>query len=189
MEERTELKEKRNSILWVVWFILAIGAGVWYVRFDTRYPDEDVFFFGVLGFTFLTIIYRCLTYALNCLILLFLPRKKFKIKRLKGRVTPIYKISSYDFYNDYVISKFAVEDTDLGLQWSLPFSVIFQEQEYICQGSYDFEGKIEDIKSLEELWESKHRPAMLKVVAEVSAKTLKKQKIDNLNKQFKENYK
>ena len=182
MENRTELKEKRNNYLWSV-FMTVFVISVLLVLVFVDKADQDYYtilvFIGVpLFFT----VYRVLTYCFN-FVLAKIVKKRFKIDRLKGRVSPIYKLSNYDF--SFFIEKFSVKYTSLDLEWSVPFSVLFEEQEYIKEGSHQFICKIEEGFNIAEMYEreesrKKHR---------LFKKIQKQQKIDNLNKIFNENYK
>jgi len=143
MEDRTELKEKRNSYLWLFWIIFTVVVSI-----------SLEFIFG------------------------------FK--------TSIYKLTNYGYY--FTISKYSVEYTNLDLEWSIPFSTLFQEQEYILEGSYNFtldDGgwKVEDVTNLEIPYKIKDEQSRQVEELINSAKTLEQQKIDNLNKVFNENYK
>jgi len=89
-------------------------------------------------------------------------------------------------YKDFYITKYAVEYTELDLEWSIPFSILFLEQEYIKEESYFVKGEIDNLAST---YETIHAEKNLKQAEKISAKELKQQKIDNLNKEFNENYK
>jgi len=193
MEDRTPLKEKRNNYLWLIWAILTIGISLsleFMFKFKTGKPLEATLVWA-FGLQFVFLIYRIITFGFNQFLLLFF-RRKIKINRLEGRVTPIYKLSDYGHY--FSISKYSAKYTELDLEWSIPFSVLFEEQEYVLEGSYIFtldDGgwKAEDITDLEIPYKIKEDEERAEQEREISAKTTKQQKIDNLNKVFNENYK
>lgn len=191
IENRTKLKEKRNEWLWSIFFIMYfIGIGLYIVFVDSKTAKEDFALVPLMGIPLLFGIYRVLTYLFNQFLLLFFRGKKFKINRLKGRITPIYEIEEYIGFK---INKYSVKYTNLNLSWSIPFSVLFQEQEYVLEGSYNFYSEdgynIKKVTDISTLYESKDAENKLKYVEKISAKTIKQQKINNLNKVFNENYK
>ena len=139
MEDRIELKEKRILILWLIFFAIyptiLTTVGIVY--------GEDWFKCTIFIVPLLFLVYKVITYLFNSLLLVFF-RRKTKIDRLKGRVTPIYKLSSPSYDNTiFHIKKYSVKYTNLDLKCSIPFSVLFQEQEYVFKGHY-FTTKIPD---------------------------------------------
>jgi hypothetical protein len=198
MEDRTEeqrsvLKEKRNSYLWLFWigFTILVSISLEFIfGFKTSKPLEATAIWAI-GLQLLAIVYRVLTFCFNSF-LAKIVKKRWKIYRLKGRVSPIYKLTNYGYY--FTISKYSVEYTNLDLEWSIPFSTLFQEQEYILEGSYNFtldDGgwKVEDVTNLEIPYKIKDEQSRQVEELINSAKTLEQQKIDNLNKTFNENFK
>ena len=190
MENKTPLKEKRESIVisvyLAIWLLPVIGSILFEVVNNTRGELPLMF---MLGTPFVILVYRVLVYLFNRFLLLLF-RRKIKINRLKGRVTPIYKIEEYEDIDNYSkITKFEVQYTPLNLAWSVPFSVFFEEQEYVKVKTYEFAVKAEDVVDIQEMWEEEDRRNNLKKVAKISAKQIKQQKIEELNKTFNENYK
>lgn len=186
MEQRTGLKEKRNNQLWFVFFLIyfiSLSCGV--ILFGAK--DDKVAFLTLFGVPLLFVVYRVLTYIFNCFLLLLFRRKKWKIDRLKGRITPIYKV--IELTGGFSVTKYETQYTKLDLEWSIPFSVLFEEQEYIELEPYYFKYPLESTTNISLLWEEEYTRENLKYVEEISAKTEKQQKIDNLNKVFNENYK
>lgn len=188
MEQRTELKEKRNNQVWFV-FLSVYSISLFGVIFLGAKEDNEIQILFLFGVPLLFVVYRSLTYTFNSLLLFFFRGEKRKIDRLKGRVTPIYKIVEAFSENTCYISKYEVQYTKLALQWSLPFSVLFEEQEYIKLEGYHFNIPTWEVSDLESLYEERNAEEKLKYNEEISAKTKKQQKIDNLNKVFNENYK
>ncbi len=182
MEGRTDLKEKRNGYLWIVFFsVVILLTGI------TGYKYGENYVKGMpIIITFIFVVYRVLCYTLNSL-LLFIFRKKFKINRLKGRVTPIYKVTDYD--NFFTISKYSVKYTSLDLEWSIPFSVLFEEQEYLEEGCEIFEWKIVEGEHIEELYERVKSEECIKEYEASTEKERKREVLKNLNKEYYANYK
>lgn len=190
MEERTALKEKRNNWLWSIFFITYfLGIGLFITYVDSKTTKEDFTIVPLMGIPLLFCVYRVLVFCFN-LFLAKIIKKRFKINRLKGRITPIYKIEEYIGFK---ISKYSVNYTNLDLEWSVPFSVLFQEQEYVLEGSYSFyfeDGyNIKEVTDISALYEKRYFEEMAKKNIKNSAKEVKQQKINNLNKVFNENYK
>ena len=75
------------------------------------------------------------------------------------------------------------------MQWSIPFSVLFQEQEYILDGVNYFDYDLDGIFDIGLLWEEENDKEVLESNSKISAENIKKQKIDSLNKTYNENYK
>jgi len=183
MENRTPLKEKRNTDLITIWFAISALSGlISTYKYNT---DGERALMAILALQFCFLLYRVLTYCFNSLLLVCFRGKKFKINRLKGRVTPIYKIREAIMYGFYV-SKYSVYYTKLDLKWSIPFSVLFEEQEYLWDGEHLFS---EEPENLEEAWEFEESEKNLKLALEIAEKDKKQQKLDKLNKVFNENYK
>lgn len=179
MKNRTILKEGRNTDFTLVWAVISFI--VWIViLFKYGRSDETLVLLILSQFCFLS--YRVLTYGFNSLLLLFCA-KKFKINRLKDKVSPIYKIEGWEEY--FKIKKYSVYYTKLDLKWSVPFSVLFEEQEYLYDGEHAFISVPKDIAIAWEAEESKKRD---KMVLEITQKHKKQQKLDKLNKIFLENY-
>ena len=186
MENRTELKERRNNYLWIVFMTVFVISNMLVLVFVDRAKQDGytiITFFGVpLFFT----VYRVLTFCFN-FVLAKIVKKRFKIDRLKGRVSPIYKLDNYG--SSFLIEKFSVKYTSLDLEWSIPFSVLFEEQEYIKEGSHQFICKIEEWFNIEEMYEKQESREKYKYSKRTARKISEQQKIDNLNKIFNENYK
>jgi len=190
MENKTPLKEKREStvisIYLIIWLLPTI-VSLLFLALDK--VDKDLPMMFLLGIPVLIGIFRLSVYLFNSFLLLFF-RRKIKIDRLKGRVTPIYKVKE-GYSNDCCwITKFEVQYTPLDLAWSVPFSVLFEEQEYIEVGKYVFAVKAEEeVTNIQELWETEDKKYSLKKVARKAAKKVKEQKIEKLNQTFLDNYK
>jgi len=180
MENKTHLKENRNDNLSITWFIISVLIGIVVLY---NYGNDDNALAIILGTQVCFLLYRVLTYCYNSL-LLFFTRKKFKINRLKGRVTPIYKIRDTGF--DFEVARFSVYYTKLDLKWSIPFSVLFEEQEYLWDGTHEFSEEPGDIASA---WEREEGERKGKLALEIAEKDKKQQKLDKLNKIFNDNYK
>lgn len=183
MENRTKLKEKRKDTINIAWVIISFFIPLLlFYKYD---GDEQVPFAALLGTQICFLLYRVITYGFNSLLLVLFGDKGFKLNRLKGRVTPIYKI--YESRDEgFCIEKFSAHYTKLGLQWSIPFSVLFEEQEYISDGKYFFKTVPEDIA---EAWEQEYNLENCIEDSILRKKLLKQQKLNNLNKVFNENYK
>ena len=186
MKNKTELKEKRDDYLWLTLFtmftIFVVGT-MYSVGNNLITNDQAIdYTFSFLGFF---IIYRIFTFCFNFL-LAEIVKKRWKINRLKGRVTPIYKLEEQ--YGEYSVIKYSAEYTELNLMWTIPFSVLFLEQEYVVQGAYKV-SFIKDLNSLEDYYEEIDKHHKLNQQAKNTAKNNKKQKIEILNKTFNENYK
>jgi len=194
MENRTALKEKRNEWLWLIWTTLTIVFSFIFpiicLTEDKSVDFGEKIFLSAVLFCCISVAYRLLVFCFNSF-LAKLVKKRFKIDRLKGRVTPIYEMK--EGIESFIIRKFSVVYTPLNLEWSVPFSVLFEEQEYLLEDSYKFfkeQGYIlEEIKDISLLWEERDASEKLKHNKKISEKIIKQQKIDNLNKQFNENYK
>ncbi len=182
-------KEKRENTVIVVWltvWLLPVIISMVYGLFNGF--DKDLPMMFLLGIPVLIGIFRLSVYLFNSFLLLFF-RRKIKIDRLKGRVTPIYKVKE-GYSNDCCwITKFEVQYTPLDLAWSVPFSVLFEEREYIEVGKYVFAVKAEEVTNIQELWETEDKKYSLKKAARKAAKKVKEQKIEKLNQTFLENYK
>lgn len=186
MENRSILKEKRNNILWSIWLVLTILSCV---LLEIEYKNEkwdSVIITGALGFQFLAVFYRLLTFCFN-FILAKIVKKRFKLNRLKGRVSPIYEVE--DFTDFIRIKKYDIEYTELDLQWSVPFSVLFLEQEYICKGGYYATKPLIRTKELSQLWEEENKKELEKKLKKENKEQKRQKEINELNKQFNENYK
>lgn len=186
MENRSILKEKRNTILWGIWLGLTILSCIW---LKIEWKDEkfdDIIFTGALGFQFLALFYRLFTFCFN-FILAKIIKKRFKLNRLKGRVSPIYQAE--DFTDFIRVHKYAVEYTKLDLQWSVPFSVLFLEQEYIYKGGYYTTKSLIKTKELSQLWEEKNKEELEEKLKKENKEQKRQREINELNKQFNENYK
>lgn len=182
MENRTALKEKRNDDLIVAWFgISALIAAISTYKYS---DDAKMVLAIVLTSQFCFILYRVLTYCFNSLLLFCFRGEKFKINRLKGRVSPIYKIYAADDY--YKVARYSVYYTELDLKWSVPFSVLFKEQEYLYDGSHYIQSREEN---LAEVWGREESEKNLKLASEIAKKDKKQHKLDKLNKVFNDNYK
>ena len=179
----SELKEKRNNLFWYIHISLSIL--IWIIF--TLITDKVKGVLIAVFFQFVMVAYRILTFCFNSFLRKII-KKRWKINRLKGRVTPIYKVDTFQEISNYFeVTKYQVEYTDLKLAWSVPFSVLFLEQEYIKQKTYKFEYiPMEDI---ERLWEEKHEKREAKISAEKLKEQQKKDKLNQLNKVFNENYK
>lgn len=188
MINRTTLKEKRNNWLWLVWIALIVAFyyifPIVYLIEDNSFNFDEKVLFSSIFFCFISISYRVLTYCFNYFLAKII-KKRWKINRLKGIISPIYELREGRF-GDFQIIKYSTKYTNLDLQWSIPFSVLFEEQEYVVDGGY-FTENIPD--NLVEFWEQEYNLEKAIEHKEISAKTIKQQKIDNLNKVFNENYK
>lgn len=187
MINKTALKEERNSWLWIIWTILLIIFSLSFpCLFDTTstMPFAEKVALSVVLFCFVSVVYRVLTFCFN-FILAKIVKKRWKIDRLKGRVSPIYRLIEGSF-GDFQVIKYSTKYTNLELQWSIPFSTLFEEQDYIVNGEY-FTNNIPT--DLAEFWEGEHNLEKCVEDSISHKKTIKKQKIDNLNKVFNENYK
>ena len=187
MEQRTKLKEKRNNQLWFVFFLvyfISLSCGV--ILFGAK-DDNEIQILFLFGVPLLFVVYRVLTYVFNCFLLFLFRRKKWRINRLKGRITPIYRVR--ELTGEFSVTKYEAQNTKLNLEWSIPFSVLFEEQEYIELETYYFDYDLDGITNISLLWEEEYTRENLEYIEEISAKTKKQQKIDNLNKVFNENYK
>jgi hypothetical protein len=186
MQNHKEKRENKVIVVWLtVWLLPVIVSNV-YGLFNGF--DKDLPMMFLLGIPVLIGIFRLSVYLFNSFLLLFF-RRKIKIDRLKGRVTPIYKVEEGYTSDSCRITKFEVQYTPLNLVWSVPFSVLFEEQEYIEVKTYTFDVKIDDVKDISKLWEEEHRKINLKKIAKISAKEIKERKIQKLNQTFLENYK
>lgn len=91
----------------------------------------------------------------------------------------------------FLIEKFSVNYTSLDLEWSVPFSVLFEEQEYIKEGEqrleigYDKVGEV----NIADFYEKEKNKQDKRYNKKISAKASEQEKIDYLNKIFNENYK
>lgn len=178
----TNLKENRIEKLIIIWFIISFLVPITSIYY---YSSDDIAVLTTLETQFCILLYVVLTYCFNCLLLFFFRGEKYKINRLKGRVTPIYKI--YESSTDgFFVEKFSVHYTKLDLKWSIPFSVLFEEQEYISDGKHLFKTAPEDIA---EAWEQEDNLQNCIEDSILRKKLKKQQKIDKLNKVFNENYK
>ena len=192
MENRTKLKEKRNNYLWIVFMtVFVIGLMLDLVSLNKADQDDyaGIVFIGV---PWLFIFYRVLTFCFN-FILAKIVKKRFKIDRLKGRITPIYKIKekSYLHSTAFLIEKFSVKYTSLDLEWSIPFSVLFEEQEYIKEGEQRLEVEYDKVGevNIADFYEKEKNKQDKRHNKKISAKASEQEKIDYLNKIFNENYK
>jgi hypothetical protein len=185
MENRTELKEKRNGALWTLWFMVLLSSIV-FTPFYIEEESKEVVLLTSLSVCLVSIVYRVLTYCLNCFLRAVI-KKRFKINRLKGRITPIYKLIEYERY--FEIVKYSAKYTPLDLQWSIPFSVLFEEQEYVKEGCEEFEMEIQDGTDIKKLYDYRKELKANKNDIKETEENLRKQRIDKLNKEFNENYK
>jgi hypothetical protein len=154
------------------------------------------------GFLFLTI--GGALYALAMLIFNgFLSALKFRIKlpvqkRFVGKMTPIYRLSSWD--NDeikrmYFIQKWVLEYTDIEMgSWQtiwIPFSSLFQRLQYVEQEHFNLGVLSDDIVetlNLEENWNYEFDKWDAKRRKEQENTDKFKKMMGNINKDYKENY-
>lgn len=154
------------------------------------------------GFLFLTI--GGALYALAILIFNgFLSALKFRIKlpvqkRFVGKMTPIYRLSSWnddEIKRMYFIQKWVLEYTDIEMgSWQtiwVPFSSLFQRLQYVEQEHFDLGLLSDDIVenlNLEENWnhEFDKWDANRRKKQEKADKF--KKMMGNLNKDYKQNY-
>lgn len=117
----------------------------------------------------------------------FISKSYFKIpppKRFKNKVNPIYKIKK-DSEGWYSVSKFELQwNNEHDLANAIPFSKLFATFDYIFVGSYLFNIELEGITDIEKLWEEEDAINL----AEKELKQRKTDKLEQLNKTFKENY-
>ena len=155
-----------------------------------------------MGFLFLTI--GGALYALAMLIFNgFLSALKFRIKlpvqkRFVGKMTPIYRLSSWD--NDeikrmYFIQKWVLEYTDIEMgSWQtiwIPFSSLFQRLQYVEQEHFNLGVLSDDIVetlNLEENWNNEFDKWDTKRRKEQENTDKFKKMMGNINKDYKENY-
>jgi hypothetical protein len=148
--------------------------------------DSDIPF--SLLFIGLTVVFRVFTFCFNFL-LAKVVKKRWKIDRLKGRVSPIYKLEQEEWNSLYWVKKYTVQYTPLKLDWSVPFSSLFLEQEYVKEKKEYVVENFFDVEDLEIYYESRWAKDNLKYIKNTAEKTKKQHKIENLNKTFNENYK
>jgi len=186
MENKTELKESRNGWFWLIWLTVTVvfGLSLEFVFEIEGDKPLTVTFLGTLGVQFLFVIYRVLIFCFNSF-LAKIVKKRWKIDRLKDRVSPIYKFNE----RYYRVEKYTAQYTNLDLEWSVPFSILFLEQEYIKEGKEYYVENLDEVIDLETFWDANYAKDQLKYIKKVAEKTKKQQKIDNLNKTFNQNYK
>ena len=154
------------------------------------------------GFLFLTI--GGALYALSMLIFNgFLSALKFRIKlpvqkRFVGKMTPIYRLSSWDddeIKRMYFIQKWVLEYTDIEMgSWQtiwIPFSSLFQRLQYVEQEHFNLGVLSDDIVetlNLEENWNYEFDKWDAKRRKEQENTDKFKKMMGNINKDYKENY-
>jgi hypothetical protein len=182
MEDNSKLKEERDGNL-VVFF----ASGYIFLMLYWAFSDRDLGNFAelVLWYTLAVVVYRILTFCFNSFLAKIIKRR-WKINRLKGRVSPIYRIK--ESHSQYKVVKYSVEYTKLCLDWVIPFSTLFLEQEYVKQGEYKT-NSLRDVVDLEKFFEDADKRHKLNLEAQNAAKKNKKQTIEILNRTFNDNYK
>lgn len=154
---------------------------------------------GLIGFVFLGAIWAILNVCFNWL--LSCTTKRFKLptqKRFKGKMTPIYELSSWvsgSCDRWYWVKKWELKysEFDMGSWQSvfIPFSVLFSRLKYVNVGKYKL-GVLTDKELLKlDIALEWHKLNQIKLEKEL-AKEMKAEEyqklIDYVNKDFNENY-
>jgi len=156
---------------------------------EGKEPFVEKLFIGLLVSQVALGLYILLVLIINCCISGISFRFKLSPpKRFKTKVTPIYKGIAYEEYGCFTICKYELTWMDFDgnsyRSYLLPFASIFQRYKYKNVGSFEFDYDLDGITDLEALFEGK-------LVEKNKIKTEKQRqldRIDNLNKVFKENY-
>ena len=115
-------------------------------------------------------------------------------KRFKGKLTPIYKVTTdHCFGKKYAIEKWEIMYT--GEIWVniinfiLPYPVIFKIQRYKHVGTFPCVSLLEDItEDISIMYERLYEDHMLIYNTSLNSEKSKKDKLNQINKTFNENY-
>lgn len=158
----------------------------------------------ILAVGFLMLVLGGALYAL--VMLMFnglLSNLKFRIKlpvqkRFVGKMTPIYRLSTWsddEIKRAYYIEKWDLEYTDIEMgSWQsvwIPFSSLFQRLQYVSKGEFNLGVLSDDIiptLNLEENWNYEFNKWDAKNKKEEAKRNKFKKMMGNLNKDFNENY-
>lgn len=184
---------KKNIIL-VLWIIYSLGFGLLITTLEGKESFIEKLFLGLLVSQIVLAFYALLVMIINCSIKELSLR--FKIsppKRFKTKVTPIYEVTTYEETSSYFsIGKYELAwidfDSNNSRFYLLPFVTLFQRYRYKAVDFFDFEQKLEENTDIENLFEEKFAEKNKKQIEKETAEKREKDKIDSLNKVFKENY-
>jgi hypothetical protein len=154
--------------------------------------------FSILGLIFLTVVLVIFNLFFNGF--LSCTTKRFKLpiqKRFKGKMSPIYQLSSWNDGHDYLywVTKWELKYSEIGMGSTqsifIPFSVLFSRLNYVQLKSYKL-GVLTD-KELLKLdialeWHKANQIASDKEQAKQNKKEEYNALINRVNKDFKENY-
>ncbi len=152
-----------------------------------------LFVIGGMAYGILMLIFNGVLSSLNV---------RFKLpvqKRFVGKMTPIYGLSAYHddtkglYY--YYVSKWELEYVDIEMGcWQtvfIPFSPLFKRLQYVKKQNFNL-GQLEDKYvqnlNLEEVWNVEYNKWDEERKKEQSEKDKFKNMMNNLNKEFNENY-
>ena len=154
--------------------------------------------FGILGLVFLVVVWVIFNLLFNGLFTFTTKRFNLPVqKRFKGKMTPIYELSSWNDGHDrfYWVCKWELKysEFDMGT-WqsiSIPFSVLFSRLNYVRVGTHKL-GALTD-KEVAKLdisieWYKLNQVKREKELAEEIKSEEYNNLINKVNKDFKENY-
>jgi hypothetical protein len=185
---------KKDDIVLTLWATYSLGFASLTATLEGRETVVEKFFLGLLFGQIILAIYLlivlCFNASLRCL--------KFRIKlpppkRFLVKITPIYEVNVYDEIDDYFdIIKYELAWVDFNSFdykfYILPFCTLFKRYKYYEAGSYGFEQKLEESADIGLLYEEKFAEKNKKQMEVETAKQKELDKINKLNKVFKENY-
>jgi len=154
--------------------------------------------FSILGLIFLTVVLVIFNLFFNGF--LSCTTKRFKLpiqKRFKGKMSPIYQLSSWNDGHDYLywVTKWELKYSEIGMGSTqsifIPFSVLFSRLKYVRVGTHKL-GVLTDKEVLKlDIALEWHKLNQIQREKEL-AKEIKSEEfqsmIDYINKDFKQNY-
>lgn len=185
----------KDNIILGLWAIYSISLATLSVVYAGQEDKLEAFGLGCLFAQILLGVYVLLVMLINTGVRKI--KHRFKIpapKRFKNKVTPIYKLNSYEeAKNWFSISKYQLEWTDFDATsyrfWLLPFITLFQRYKYVpVDFFYEFEMDLDGVTNIGLLWEGEFARRNSKEIEVKSAAQKELEKINNLNKVFLENY-
>lgn len=184
----------KDSIGAILWGIYSIGFGLLITTLEGKEPFMEKFGIGFLVAQIVLGFYMLIIMIINgCILSTKLRFKLSPPKRFKTKVTPIYKVTTYEETNSYFsIGKYELAWIDFNSSNSrfylLPFVTLFQRYRYQAVEFLEFEQKLEESTDIESSFEAKFAEKNKKQIEGKTAKQRELDKINNLNKVFKQNY-
>ena len=154
---------------------------------------------GLLGLVFLGVLWVIFNMIFNGLLSCTTKRYKLPVqKKFIGKMTPIYKLTSWDDGHNhlYWVKKWELQYAENGMMDSwhsvlIPFYVLFSRMQYVKVATYKL-GVLtnEEVAKLDIVaeWEKQHSIQLEKELAEEIKDNEYQKLMDKVNKDFKQNY-